>query len=688
MPRFTSTALAVFLALLVLSALWWMTSGDPPFPPRDRIQGLSDSTEIHWTSTGVPAIQPRTSRDALSALGYVHGMTRAWTVVLWRQTAMGTLNRWFGEDVVFLDRHARRLGFARQARAAFEALSHADKDRLRAYSRGINAALESSQVQNSDSFVLFGVQPSEWAPWHTLAVEQLLAWMATQPATPPEEAPSSVQTFSETDRDFRRWLHLHGWSRSVAWAVRSSVDSDSTRAALFQRHVLGASASPIVQEVIWERSGVERKTMATLPGVPVLPTGTSDSTAWASLLHSSTQLTRTAVDSSRLRQWHERLEPTHGDEHLIQIERLDETLPLAVTSPPTPPPQSEPVNSTARPSLNPDSTRPPPPDTAWVLQWPGFAAPTDVFAWLDRAGIHFPDRDSTSFFRLFEADGLRIDADGAMETMGTPPIVVRDTAEQMLLVGRTSWARHQAQSLRTQIHDTDTLAVSTWSESDSSTWAASVTPHLQSALQRVTEANPSVQNAATFLRNWDHTYSPASIGATIYEHWMRTYRREIGHIPSAADTTVYFSSFRQQRALERALDTLVSRMGPAVRRWRWERAVEDRRFFPVWSADFLTNDFENLQSTRYAPLLRTGSGHPSTLGGGPSLLDPPSRPPSPTTWDGWTSPPIGTLRTRRHRYDPTGLFSRSMARQTHPSVVSISSDEITHKTTLLPARAQ
>lgn len=660
-----------------------MASGNGEHPSEHILEGLSDSTTIHWTEESVPSIEAQNSRDALTALGYIHGRNRGWTVLLWRQTALGNLSQWFGDGVAPLDRQVYHLGLARQARSAFQALPEAEQDRLRAYSRGLSRALQTKSVRQSAPFVLFDVKPATWAPWHSLLIEQLLAWTATRPITPPDTAPESLSTFRERDLLLRRWLHVHGWNRSVAWAVRPPNDANSARPTLFQRHVTGASATPLIQEVLWRESGSAPKTMATLPGAPLPLTGTSHNYSWASLLHSSARLEQIPVDSSAHRQWYKRIEPTKGDEQLVQVERLHDALPVGVT----PADSSLPPVTTADSSLEngePADTTRSPPDTAWVVQWPGFRAITDIPAWLERAGIA-NSSPGTSPFALFEADGVHVGADGRWNTLGTPPIVVRDSAQQMLFVGRSLWSRQQARALRDHIQSADSLAVDDWSASDSSAWAADLFPHLRSALQRVRRADSMFQDATTYLRNWDHNYPPSSIGATIFEHWMRAYRADLGHLPTLADTSAYFASYRQQRALQRALDTLQRRLGPDVRRWRWERVVSDRRFFPVWSADSLVEVDEDLRSTRYAPLERLGQGHPSTLGGGPSLLTPRSIAPSPTTWEGWTTRKGSTLTARRHRYDPTALFERSNIQRNRPQPVRLSIEGSTQTTILVPS---
>ena len=204
------------------------------------------------------------------------------------------------------------------------------------------------------------------------------------------------------------------------------------------------------------------------------------------------------------------------------------------------------------------------------------------------------------------------------------------------------------------------------------------------ALDRLSSTHPTFQNVVTYLQNWDYTYSATSIGATLFDQWMRTYRADLDRLPEPADTA-YFATYRQHRALLRALDTLRTRFGPDVRRWRWERTVPDHRFFPVWSADSLVTDrLQALRSTRYAPLQRSGRGHPSTLSGGPSLVDPPPTAPSPSTWEGWTRPSDETLTVRRYHYDPTATFARSRMERARPAPLRLSPDSTEHTTTLLP----
>jgi penicillin amidase len=399
---------------------------------------------------------------------------------------------------------------------------------------------------------------------------------------------------------------------------------------------------------------------ASLPGVPLFPTGSTGSRSWSYLLGTQARLTRIAPDSTRIRTRHERITPVGGDEHLVTIRRHGADLLVA----------------------------PAPPDSAWVLKWPGLQARTDLPRWLAHAGLRAdaPPLDSiASAFRLFRGSGLTMDAAGAWTVRGRPPVVERGPG--MVLVGRSSWARHQADGLRARKAGAP-LHPDRWSVSDSSTWAAALLPRLLPDLAPLEGTDPVYDDALSYLRNWEYVYEPASIGAVVFERWMQACRAEIGPVPPATDSLL-LSAPRRRQTFRRAVDQLADRYGTDVRQWRWERVTQNRRYFPVWSSDSLVAaDLSPMSTTQFAPLDRPGRGHASTLAGGPTLVDPPSINPAPARWDGWMRSGEPALTVRRLRFDPSAFFARSLLSRERPAPVSVSEAPIQQTTQLVPVEPE
>lgn len=679
-------AAAALAAVTVLVIVLWNASSEPALAPSsDRIPGLDAEASIAWSETHIPTIRADSDADAYAALGYAHALQRTWPVCLWRQTATGTLSSWFGPKVSNLDRHVHRLGLARHAKEAYRALPDSLQSLLRAYARGINAGLATKQAQNRVEMLLLKIEPDPWEPWHALAVERLLAWLSTSPLALPERPGDDLRRFARTDVQLRRWLHVHGLDRSIAFAVGEA--NDSARVHLATRLVTGQSAVPLLHESVIKSSDGSETALAMLPGSPVALAGAADRHAWSVLPGSRAQIAAAPLDSSTLATQHVRLTPAGADEQLVEVGRLGRLLPF------TPPPPA-PVDTLQRDTDRPEPEGATPPsdttatDTTWVLRWTGLEPTTDLAAW------HALRRGETPAFALFDGTGLHVGTDGAVTVLGRP--AVSERVPRGRLIGSDSWARASAQSLRglaRSIRDTQSvrdaqgvrdalderpLPVGTWTVSDSSAWAANLLEAMLPSLDVAAEQDSVQEEAVAYLRNWNASYDAASIGASIFDTWMLHYRRAIGHAPAVPDTT-YFAPHRRRQAFASAVDTLVARHGADLRRWRWERVAPDRRHFPVWSADtLLVGDRGTLATTRFAPVERPGRGHPSTLSGGPAIVDPVTAGPSPTTWTAWSPPGRGEMMVRRLTFDDDGVLSRPLlpGRRPAPLRVGPASDPV------------
>lgn len=648
---YAGLALVLLLAGGVLA--WWVWSGPQTAPPpRQSINGLTDTASVKWTAEQTAVLDVENGTDALTALGYVHGITRPWTVTVWRRTALGRLSASFGAALVPIDRHVRRLGFGHHARRAYDRLPRAARTRLEAYTRGLNAALLSDRVQKRNRFVYLDLVPQRWAPWHPLAIERLLAWTGTEFTLPSDSRAAPTADFLHADRRLRRWLHLHGRSRSIAWATQSP--EDTTRTTLFARHVLGATADPVIQELVVRRADRPPVALASLPGAPIFPTGTTGPRAWTYLLNSDARLPRTQVDSAEVRARHERIAVMNGDERLVTARRYDEGLLVGSTES----------------------------DSTWMLRWPGLRAQSDVPRWLDAANLSgAPDTSERPDFALHRGSGLTVNGSGDWTVHGQSSVV--DRGPDFVFVGRSAWAQHQTKALQAQTGAAP-LAPAQWSVSDSSTWAARLLPRLLPHLAPLDGTDSTLDEALSYLRNWDFVYESASIGAVVFETWMHAYKNKHGQMPSAAEPDSVATP-RYREAFRRAVMDLADRYGSDVRRWRWERVAAERRHFPVWSADSLVAaDLSSLSNTHFAALDRPGRGHASVLSGGPSLVDRPRMGSAPTSWDGWAWSDSSSLTARRLRFDPSGFFARSRLSRERPAPVSVSEAPLQQTTQLVP----
>ena len=743
---------------------WAIWPSTPIAPVEQSAPGLVDSATVTWVSQNVTSAKIRSETDLEWTLGYIHGLRRTWSLLLWRQTATGHLSSWFGTGVTPLDQHVHQLGIPFQSRRAYAALPDSIRQRVRAYTRGVNAALSTPSAQEHDELLALEHVPDPWMPWHTLAVEHLFSWLSTPDlslsdrafpadrAFPGEEAEGRVVSFAQSDSLLRSFLHVRGLDRSVAWSRVNEDGLGDVSAQLATRLVTGSTAMPILHDVsfnITRPSSPAVVSGGTLPGSLVwlsgshsrsTPTAGASATTWTILPGHAPSLHRLPADSLTVHRRYIRLTPEAGDEQSVEIRRVD--LPRAERREPT----SEPTRGIPLSLPSPDASQPAdtlaidsvrsgtavldvavsdtaeadasvvdarapvaqdsiPVDSIWVLSWNGLRGRSDAASWTELAhGKIQDDSDAperTPSFSLHDGTGLLLDEgsgfdeksishDGAsVRLLSTSPYVYR--GNKLTVVGRSAWTGPVALSLNQQ---TDQHAAVN-ARSDTSQWAASILRDALPNLEALTASSGRLQEALTYLRNWDATYDRSSIGASVFEIWMDEYAgserssRSV-HLmrmrlspPSLAladslrpDTT-YFAAHRQRRAFRRAVHHLTKEHGPDLRQWRWERVAPNRRFFPVWSSDSLiTQDLSKLATTRYAPITVPGRGHPSTPSGGPSLLSGVGDPYA-TVWRAWSEPGQQALVVRRSVFDVSGFLARPFLRRDEITQVVLSPDLLT-----------
>lgn len=615
--RLFATLLATFLTLgTALILLWHLAFGVGTSTQEGvGLPALSAPVSIWQQPDGLFAVEATSEADTYAALGYLHGRTRTWPALLLRQVALGEVSAWFGDTLLDLDVFTRSLGLAAGAQTTYQQLPLADRAVLDAYSAGLETALRDPDTRLADELVLFKLNPRPWQPWHSLAVERLLAWLSTAPIDPAlaDSAGAGVRAFLAQDVRLRNWLHLHGFEQSTAWAVRQAEGT-----YLHWQQVYGATALPLFQEVTLTRPD-DAALVLSVPGTPMLLMTQDARALQAYFLASPRRLGRQRYTPAAPRPaaHYDRATSNQGTERLVQTYRTADQLLLT--------PQPDGYQSQT------DTTE------AWVVHWPGFGPVSDWPQWRSRASAVTAGRaapDTAQAFALFTPAGLHLQPDGQWRVLGRARYTL--TLPTGVLISNSPWAGPQAARLR-QLAQDSMPTPEAWTDDVMSTWAAGLTPRLLQVLPVALPPTMGLSDAVDYLQNWDYRYDEASIGASLFDAWIGRYETRYGaaftrhHVP--LDTLLaHADSAWVLQALEDAVAHLTQRFGADQGVWRWERTQLNRRAYPVWSDSTLQAQLPDLHGTRYAPAAITAGGHVST-----PRYHPPgfAALPAPATWSAW-----------------------------------------------------
>ena len=132
--------------------------------------GLSAKVLVVRDEQGVPTIEASTLEDLFFAQGYVTAQDRLWQMDIMRRAAAGELSEIIGEDTLKMDREQRILGLRVVAEAAQKSISARDRAYFDAYTRGVNAFIESHRDHLPLEFWLLKYQPRPWTVTDSLLV--------------------------------------------------------------------------------------------------------------------------------------------------------------------------------------------------------------------------------------------------------------------------------------------------------------------------------------------------------------------------------------------------------------------------------------------------------------------------------------------------------------------------------------
>lgn len=122
---------------------------------------------------GVARIGAATRKDAMYLTGYAMAADRIFQMDLSRRRAAGRLAEICGPDVLASDRRAHTIGYYRTATMAAEHLPKDHQNLLQSFADGVNAYLNSGQLDNRFPFNDLVYTPEAWTPVDTLSLQVL-----------------------------------------------------------------------------------------------------------------------------------------------------------------------------------------------------------------------------------------------------------------------------------------------------------------------------------------------------------------------------------------------------------------------------------------------------------------------------------------------------------------------------------
>ena len=169
------------VAVLLLVASSFFVFQKLSLPSREGVRfvpGLAASVDVIFDDRAIPRINAGSRDDAFAALGYFTAGDRLFQMDLLRRRASGRLAEIFGEAMIELDKEQRTLGLERVAREILVRLKAEQRSTLNAYVAGVNRAMQDSQAWPLE-FYLLRYQPEAWRPEDSilalLGMEQLIS---------------------------------------------------------------------------------------------------------------------------------------------------------------------------------------------------------------------------------------------------------------------------------------------------------------------------------------------------------------------------------------------------------------------------------------------------------------------------------------------------------------------------------
>ncbi len=168
-------AIIALLALAAAGGFFWLRHSLPDYDGTAALAGLTAEVKVARDLDGVPSIFANDLPDAYRALGFVHAQDRFFQMEMTRRVGAGRLSEVLGEATLRFDRLMRTLDFYRLAEQSVALMEPAARAAVDAYAEGVNAWLATEPALPPE-FLLLRAAPEPWVPADSVVWGRLMAF--------------------------------------------------------------------------------------------------------------------------------------------------------------------------------------------------------------------------------------------------------------------------------------------------------------------------------------------------------------------------------------------------------------------------------------------------------------------------------------------------------------------------------
>ena len=176
-----AAGIAAALLVQAFNERWKARAAFPLVEGRIAVSGIIGSVEIFRDRSGVPHIEAHSQADAFFGLGFVHAQDRLAQMLWMARVAEGRSAEVIGAEGLAADRLARILDISGHAKAEVARLSPQIRELLEAYAAGVNARMERVRARKVAPPLALASRENgggleAWTPADSIAILKQYAW--------------------------------------------------------------------------------------------------------------------------------------------------------------------------------------------------------------------------------------------------------------------------------------------------------------------------------------------------------------------------------------------------------------------------------------------------------------------------------------------------------------------------------